>query len=110
MPTSPDPNLFTSMRPESHSVDALVEQRNTEYQDAWRTTGEWIAAHADALAKLGGASFCVIMIHNKAVRAQASPNNPDHMMDLLGYLELLVRHFSQVEVGNGRSTNSPKRP
>lgn len=72
-------------------VEELLEQRGAEYGPAWQITGRWIVENARALVLCGDYAFCVIMVHNKLVRAQTSPFNPDHYLDALGYINLMLQ-------------------
>lgn len=83
-------------------VEELVSGREAEYQGAWLATGRWIAANARALAEYGDIAFCLVMIHNKLMRMRSSPNNPDHVLDALGYLKLATDWLDQQAATKGR--------
>jgi len=72
----------------------IIQERDEAYGAAWKTTGEILAF---LLAKPGQPpplfqtpySFNWIMILNKLNRALASPENPDHWLDIAGYATLV---------------------
>lgn len=77
--------------------DALVAERNAQYNNAWRTTGLWIAKNHEALAAAGSMAFCLVMIQNKVERALATPENRDHYDDIIGYAKLVLKELGAEE-------------
>jgi len=77
--------------------DALIKQRGAQYGGSWRATAQWICEHAEELALTGDAAFAIVMIHNKLMRALASPGDRDHYDDIIGYAKLILTTFTHEE-------------
>lgn len=77
----------------------VIQERDDAYGAAWKTTGEILAF---LLAKPSQNpplfqtpyGFNWIMILNKLNRALASPENPEHWLDIAGYATLV---YEEVE-------------
>lgn len=80
---------------------SIVEERNDEYQDAWKKHGILCAIPfisvglAHLLDVFPEAWFPWIMVLNKLLRALGSPKNPDHWLDIAGYATLVYNHLTK---------------
>ncbi len=80
----------------------IISDRDEDYGAAWKTTGEILAfllakpTQSPALFKTPY-GFNWIMILNKLNRALASPENPDHWLDIVGYATLV---FEELEAND----------
>lgn len=72
------------------NTNDLLAERGADYKDAWLRTGVWITENIEAVHAFGEASYAVIMIYNKLMRAQSSPFKLDHYRDIRGYISLLL--------------------
>ncbi len=78
------------------SVHELIHSRDSKYQGAWWKTGVWIQQNIRGIQTTGYRSYNLIMIQNKMQRALASPLNPDHYNDIMGYAYLALESFAQM--------------
>lgn len=84
-----------------HQGVEIIKERDEAYGASWKTTGEILAF---LLAKPGQNpplfqtpySFNWIMILNKLTRALASPENPDHWLDIAGYATLVYEEVKNA--------------
>jgi hypothetical protein len=79
----------------------IIAERDEAYGAAWKTTGE-ILAFLLAKPSQNPALFQTpygfnwIMILNKLNRALASPENPDHWLDIAGYATLVYEEVKDA--------------
>jgi hypothetical protein len=90
-------------------IEKLVEERNAEYQDAWRTTGEFMQQFTTALQNLllnyPAMWFNLIMVFNKAIRILGNPTRIDSWTDIQGYAQLSIDYLRKEkynEILSGR--------
>lgn len=86
-------------------AEEVVKERNSNYANAWRVTGD-IIANAEGVR--GGLNMLLshnyemyfpwVMILNKLLRILGSPKNPDHWLDIMGYAKLV--YGTLVEEGD----------
>jgi len=82
-------------------VKKLVEERNAEYADAWRTTGEFLQQFWEPLLNLHKAFpalwFPLVMVFNKAIRLLGNPAKVDGWRDIQGYAQLAIDYLKKEE-------------
>lgn len=76
--------------------DDLVARRNSEYGEAYQVTDRWIKENLGLLAA-SPSPFSLIMVQNKLTRALATPMNPDHYDDIIGYTKLLIIELEKAK-------------
>lgn len=91
------------------AVEELLSQKQSEYKDAWKLSGE-IFEHPELKAKfvafLSG-PWCVyvfnwIIIMNKLFRILATPNHLDSWKDIAGYAQLVVNDLESERSKDGK--------
>ena len=82
-----------------NEIEKLVAERNEEYQNAWRTTGEFVQQFSTALQNLllnyPAMWFNWIMVVNKAVRILGNPAKIDSWKDIQGYAQLSIDYLEK---------------
>lgn len=85
-------------------IESVMQERNTEYADAWATTGEVLKAipsiaHGVALLLFNYPRmyFPWVMILNKLIRILGTPNKLDSWVDIAGYAQLVVNELSSEQ-------------
>jgi len=72
----------------------LIDKRNSDYGDAWKTHGLvaqlLLPQLAAFLQKWPAYYFSWTMILNKLIRALTTPENVDHWRDIQGYAQLIL--------------------
>ena len=85
--------------PAEVDIRKLVEERDEEYAQAWKTSGIISQPVNEALRRLHDfypeMHFPWVIILNKLVRILATPTNPDHWRDIAGYAQLVLDHLSE---------------
>ncbi len=80
----------------------IIKERDDAYGAAWKVTGEILAflldKPRDQVAPLFRTHYVFNwgMILNKLCRALASPNNPDHWLDIAGYATLVYEEVKNA--------------
>lgn len=81
-------------------VEKVLKDRGEDYGPAWSTTGEilrYLITHRRQALFDTQYVFNWMMILNKLARILASPNNPDHWMDIAGYATLVYKDLEAVQ-------------
>ncbi len=89
------------IRQGTEKVLDVMEERDKEYGDAWKITGEILAFLLSPNKKkspLFNTHFVFnwAMILNKLCRALITPNNPDHWLDIAGYATLVYEEVKDA--------------
>lgn len=82
-------------------IKQLVDSRNSEYKDAWRTTGEFLQQFGEPLLRLlkdfPALWFPLVMVFNKAIRLLGHPVHLDGWKDIQGYAQLAIDYLEKEE-------------
>lgn len=85
------------------SPTQITQERNAEYQDAWKYTGE-VCSHThigqgldNLLVNYSFAWYPWIIILNKLIRILGSPTKLDHWDDIIGYATLVRDYLTSKE-------------
>lgn len=74
-------------------IDTLLKDRDEEYGNAWKVSGNITSAlraeFDDLLRKAPQYAYAWMMILNKLIRATMTPYDIDHWIDIQGYAKLV---------------------
>ncbi len=77
----------------NEQIESLLKDRDEEYGDAWKTSGEILHTLSEHLNELIRKApqyvYAWLMILNKLIRACRTPYNMDHWIDIQGYAKLV---------------------
>jgi hypothetical protein len=83
----------------------LIEERQKEYNDAWKISGFALRPVARGLIGLifraPEAFFPWLIIHNKLIRILSNPYHYDSWRDIAGYAELMKQEIERASAKKG---------